>query len=305
MDSAALNIQGGQVHSLGSHNRYSVYRRKCRFFPVLALFLLPGCATVPLVQGNSLSSYDGLAKSDGKITKSRIQLKKEQVLAAKTINILPTAFSPEVSPKLSHQQRALVANAVNRALCISLSDRFRVVSPNEPADMTVRASVTKATETDEVAAGVSAMASLGTSFIDMGTSVPIPIPRIPIGLGDLSMEAEAVDPRGQQMAAMVWARGATVFFSSPKASKASDAYDLAAAFGDDFGHLLVKGESPFNSSGIDLPSWQKVNSAIGFQPKYAACEIYGRYPGLVGIVGDNLGLPPEWTDKGAVATTKP
>ena len=226
-------------------------------------------------------------------------------MAAKTINIVPTVFPPTVAPTLSNEQRALVANAMNRALCVSLSDRFNVVTLDVPADLTVRAVVTQATETDEVAAGFSVAASIGSSFIDLGTNVPIPVPRIPIGLGDLSVEAEAVDPSGRQQAAMLWGRGATVFFSSPKVSKASDAYDLAGAFGEDFATLLIKGESPFKGSGIDIPSWQKVSSTMGFAPKYAACESYGRYPGIAGLVGDQIGLPPEWTDSGPKRTPKP
>ena len=261
--------------------------------------LLPACASAPLVQGLTLSSYDDLAPSDGMITKSRVRVQKEQVLAAKTIKIAPTTFAATVAPKLTDQQRALVANAVNRALCVGLSDRFEVVTAEMPADLIVRTVVTQATETDEVAAGISAVASVGMNFVDVGA--PVPIPRIPVGLGNLSIEAEAIDPWGQQQAAMLWGRGATAFFSSPKASKASDAYDLAAAFGDDFGYLLVKGASPFGTFDPSLPSWQKVNSAIGLAPKYAACESYGRSPGIVGVVGNQLGLPPEWTDSGAGA----
>jgi len=282
----------------GQHNSISL--------AILALVsFLPGCATAPLVRGAGLSSYDGLAPSDGKITKSSLHVRKDQVLAAKTINIIPTAFPPNVAPKLSNEQRALVANAVNRALCISLSDRFNVVTQDTPADLTVRAAVTQATETDEVAAGISAATSIGMSFIDTGTSVPIPVPRIPIGLGDLSIEAEAVDPSGRQQAAMLWGRGATMFFSSPKASKASDAYDLAGAFGNDFAHLLIKGESPFKTTGVNIPTMQKINSTMGLAPKYAACETYGRSPGIAGWAGGKLGLPPEWTDNGPKSTPKP
>lgn len=258
---------------------------------------LPACAPAPLVQGVGLSSYEAMAPSDGLITKSRINVNKEHVLAAKTVKIIPTAFSYTVAPKLTFKQKDLIANSVDRALCVSLSDRFEVVAPDEPADLTVRAAVTQATETDEVVAGVSAAASIGMNFVDMG--VPVPTPRIPIGMGNLSMEAEAIDPSGQQQASMLWARGANAFFSSPRASKASDAYELADAFGDDFGHLLVKGESPFGNSGIDLPSWQKINSAMGLPPKQAVCEGYGRYPGVAGLIGGQLGLPPEWTDSGA------
>lgn len=266
--------------------------------------LLSGCASAPLVEGGSLSSYQGLTPSDSKlkITKSRLHVSQEQVLAAKTINIVPTAFPPTVAPKLSDKQRTLVANAVDRALCVNLSDRFNVVALDVPADLTVRAAVTRVKETNEVTAGLSAAASIGSSFID--TSVPIPVPRIPIGLGSLSIEAEAVDSSGQQQAAMLWGRGATTFFSSPKVSKAGDAYDLADKFGDDFAHLLVKGKSPFKTTGIDIPSWQKVRSTMGFAPKYAACERFGRYPGIKGLVGDQIGLPPEWTDRSPKGTSR-
>jgi hypothetical protein len=265
--------------------------------------LLPACASAPLVEGGGLTSYAEMTPSDGLATKSRIHLKKEPVLAAKTVSILPTVFPPAAAPKLSSQQREMVANAIGRGLCISLSDRFKVVTPDEPADLVVQTAVTRATETNEVAAGVSAAASLGTSFIDFGAPVPVPIPRIPIGLGSLSIEAEAVDAEGRRQAAMLWARGAGAFFSSPKASKASDAYDLAGAFGEDFGSLLVKGKSPFQGVSIDVPSFQKINSAMGLAPKYAACERFGRAPGVGGFVGGQLGLPPEWTDGGAKQRT--
>lgn len=273
-------------------------RRSARYSGLLAMAsFLAGCAPAPLVQGVGLSSYDAMTPSDGLITKSRINVRKEQVLAAKTVRIVPTTFPSTVATKLTNLQRKLIANSVDRGLCVSLSDRFKLVGPEEPADLTVRAAVTQATETDEIAAGISAATSLGMNFVDLGA--PAPTPRIPIGMGNLSMEAEAVDAAGQQQASMLWARGANAFFSSPRASKASDAYELADAFGEDFGHLLVRGESPFGKSGIDLPSWQKINSAMGLPPKYATCERYGRYPGLAGVVGSQLGLPPEWTDRGA------
>lgn len=272
--------------------------RGTRCVGLLATFgVLSGCSSAPLVQGVGLSSYDAMTPSEDMLTKSRINVKKQEVLAAKTVRIVPTTFAPSVSPKLTDQQRALVANAVDRGLCVSLSDRLQVVPPDEPADLTVRASVTQATETNEVAAGISAAASIGMNFVDL--AVPIPTPRLPIGLGNLSMEAEAVDAAGRQQASMLWAKGANALFSSPRVSAASDAYDLAEEFGGDFGHLLVKGESPLGSPGINLPSWQKINSAMGLPPKYAACESYGRYPGLAGVIGGQLGLPPEWTDSGA------
>lgn len=273
-------------------------------FALATVSLLPACASAPLVPGSGIVPYEQMAPSDGLLTKSRIFVKKEHVLAARTINIQPTAFPVSVGQKLSDKQRALVANAISRSLCVNLSDRFEVVTPTEPADLYVRVAVTQATETDEIAAGISAAASLGMNFVE--TAVPIPTPRIPIGLGNLSIEAEAIDQAGKAQASMLWGRGATAFFSSPKASKASDAYDLAEAFGEDFGALLVKGQSPFDS-GFEipsLPSWQKINATMGFASKYAACENYGRFPGIAGVVGGQLGLPPEWTDSGAKHATR-
>lgn len=267
-------------------------------FAVLALIgFLPACASSPLVEGAGLSSYDAMTPSNGLITKSRLNVTKEKVLAAETVTILPTAFLPTAGTEISEKQRALVANAVDRALCITLSDRFKVVAPNESADLTVVATVTHIKKTNNAAAGASAAAMIGMNFVDLG--VPIPTTRLPFGLGNLSIEAEAVDPSGQQVAAMVWGKGATML-TSPKVSNVGDAYDLAKSFGEDFGKVLVEGEDPRAKKGIDvdLPSWQKVKSTMGGAPKYVACESYGRSPGVKAVVGGKLGLPPEWTDRG-------
>jgi hypothetical protein len=83
---------------------------------------------------------------------------------------------------------------------------------------------------------------------------------------------------------------------------------MAKAFGEDFAHLLIEGESPFKSDGIkipSLPSLQKVRSTIGLAPKYVACESFGRYPFIAGLVGNKIGLPPEWTDSGSKKTPAP
>jgi len=224
---------------------------------IITAGLMSGCAPARLVPGASLTSYAALAPSDGMVTKSKLHVDKEAVLAARTIKIVPTTFPSHIAPKLSDQQRLLVANVVNRALCVSLTDRFTVVPTDSDADLTVRAAVTHATETDEIAAAASVATAIGSKFVDFGTSVPIPIPRVPIGLGDLSLEAEATDMSGSQKAAMLWGKGATVFFSKPRVSKSSDAYDLAAAFAEDFSYLLVKGKTPFGAPDIELPSWQK------------------------------------------------
>ena len=123
---------------------------------------------------------------------------------------------------------------------------------------------------------------------------------IPIGLGGLALEAEAVDRTGSQKAAIIWARGADSFTSKPRVSRAGDAYELTSAFGDDFSRLLVTGASPFGTLPSP-PSTHHVQSLLGGAPKEVACEAFGRAPGVPGLLGSAIGLPPEWTDRGAPA----
>jgi hypothetical protein len=272
-----------------------------------ALLLIGGCATVPFEQSGSLSSYEALAPSDGVLTRARISVNKSEVLAATTVRIAPTSFSANAAVAgLSEAQRNMVANAVDRSMCIGLSDRFQVAGRGEPADLNVHAVITHVGLTDEKIAGVSRVASVGTSIVEkvfLPVPVPMPTPRIPLGLGGLAVEAEALDQRGRQEAAMIWARGADAFTSKPKVSTAGDAYDLAKTFADDFSKLLVTGSSPFKTLP-SLPSIRRVDSMLGGAPKEAACEVFGRGPGLAGLIGDSIGLPPEWTDKGAPVNTQ-
>ncbi|MBW7971223.1 DUF3313 domain-containing protein [Bradyrhizobium sp. BR 10289] len=264
-----------------------------------AVVSLSGCASAPLAKGGSLSSYDNMAPSDGMLAKSLVRVSKDGVLAAKTVRIMPTSFSKAASPTLSQEQRILVANAVNRALCVGLSERFRVVGPDQPADLTTHVLVTQAAPTNEVAAGASKVVSV----VPAAFGVPAPIPRLPIGLGSLSLEAEAQDHAGGQQAAMIWARGANSFTNSPTVSSAGDAYDLAGAFAGDFSRLLVTGETPFGKAP-SLPTLDRIGSSLGGKPKYEACEAFGRDPGAVGMVARGLGVPPEWSDKGAPTSSQ-
>jgi hypothetical protein len=78
-----------------------------------------GCATAPLERSGSLVSYDNLASSDGLLTKSQVRVNKADVLAAKTARIEPTAFTVAATNQpFSDQQRSLIKNAVNRAMCL-------------------------------------------------------------------------------------------------------------------------------------------------------------------------------------------
>lgn len=267
--------------------------------PAVAVLSLmaAGCAAAPLERAGSLASYDNLTPSDGLLTKSQLRISKADVLAAKTARIEPTAFTAAAASRpFSQQQRTLIKNAVNRSMCLALSERFRIVATTEAADLNVRAIITHIAPTDATAAGVSKVASVVPSIVAPG--VPIPVPRLPIGLGSLSVEAEARDRSGNQQAAMIWARGANSFTSSPRVSSDGDAYDLADAFGSDFGRFLVTAESPFGKVPAP-PSADRLSASLGGAPKEAICETFGRAPGLAGLVGERIGLPPDWTDRGA------
>lgn len=261
-----------------------------------ALLACGGCATAPLERGGSLASYDRLADANGLVTRSQIRANKKDLLAAKTVRIAATSFAARRDIAFNDQERRLVANAISRELCLRLGERFRIVSAGEDADLTIQATVTHATPTNAAASGASKVASIATSVALPG--VPVPVPRLPIGLGTLSVEAEARDFAGFQKAAMVWARGASAIGSSPRLASAGDAYDLAAEFGADFARLVSTGETPFGGLPA-LPSLGSLPARLGAAPKYVACEAFGRFPGVAGLAGQGLGLPPDWTDSGA------
>jgi hypothetical protein len=230
---------------------------------------------------------------------------KDAVIAAKTVRIVPTTFSPTAAAaKLPERDRRLVANAVDRSVCIGLSDRFHIVLPPQTADLTVHVSIASIVPTDEVAAATSKVLDIGQTVVTstgvVETSLPIPSVRVPIGLGGIALEAEAVDPAGYQKAAMLWARGANSFTGNPRVSPVGDAYELASSFGSDFSELVVTGEDPFRTKLPSLPSMHSVKSMFGGAPKESACDAYGRV-GVTDLLASSLGLPPGWTDKGAPA----
>jgi hypothetical protein len=277
-----------------------------RLASLLHLLLLPlvgGCATLPLERAGSLSSYQQLAPSDGFLTRAQVSASKDEILAAKTIRVIPTSFAAAAAEaKLTEAQLRLIANAVDRSLCTGLSERFVIVASAQPADLTVRAFITRIIPTDEIAAAASKATSVAASVASAVGAVTAPVPslRFPIGLGGLALEAEAVDQTGTQKAAMLWARGADPVTSKPRVSPAGDAYELASSFGDDFSKLLVTGASPFKRLPAP-PSMNRIGSLFGGAPKESACEAFGRGPGLPGLLGGAIGLPPEWTDNGAQA----
>ncbi|MBO9134912.1 DUF3313 domain-containing protein [Rhizobium sp. B230/85] len=254
---------------------------------------LASCSSVPLTESGALTSYGSLGASEGRFSKSRSYVDTPALLAATTVAISSTRLSPQASSSIHNTgDGRLVSNALDRALCIGLSDRYNIVGPGEPADITVKAVITDIVPTGKFAAGLSTAVSLGSSVV-----LPVGVPRLPIGLGGLAVEAEALDKDGMQRAAIVWSRGANSITNQARVSEVGDAYGLASAFAGQFAEMLVKGK---NTSGlhVSLPSRQKLRSQLGGAPKNAACEAYGRAPGVSGLALSLLGTPPSWSDSG-------
>jgi hypothetical protein len=249
-----------------------------------------GCASVPLTQSGAISSYANLGPESGRLGKARTFVDSATVATAITVAIEPTVITPAAASFAASEENAsLVANAVNRTMCISLSDRFLVVRHGQPADLSVRATVTSLVPTDKVAAGVSKVATLGTAAV-----LPVGVPRLPWGLGGIAIEAEAIDRHGTQRAAIAWSRGANSITNSARISEIGDAYGLAGDFGRQFGRMLVKAKA---DPSIGLPSAERIGTAIGAAPSQAACEDFGRSPGITGIAASVVGAPPSWADK--------
>ncbi len=95
---------------------------------------------------------------------------------------------------------------------------------------------------------------------------------------------------------MLWARGANSIQDNPRVSQVGDAYGLATKFASDLSRLLITGKEP-KGLNLSIPSRQRVKSWFGGKPKYAACETFGRAPGLLGVIASKYGAPPQWVDK--------
>jgi Protein of unknown function (DUF3313) len=255
------------------------------------------CTQVPLREAGTLRSYEGLATSGGTLTKARVRADRQALAVARTVRIVPTSTRlADAAGSMDPQQVKLVTNAIDRAVCVGLSERFRIVLPTEPADLEVHATVTQLVATNKTAAATSSVASLGAS-----TVLSVPVPRLPIGLGGLAVEAEATAGDGTQKAAMLWARGANMLTTKPRASAVGDAYTLSQSFASEFSQLLVKGGDPYKGTIVTLPTKQQLAATMGASAKYEACKAFGPPPGLVGLAAGQIGLPPSWSDKGTAA----
>lgn len=254
------------------------------------------CAHDPLPRAGVLSNYDNMKPQPGIFTKSEVRSNQNVLKAAKTASIAPIGFTESATKLgLTPDQRVLIANATNRALCNELSRKFIMVPPGQPADLLITGAITYVKETDAVAAGVS---KIGSAAVAVASPLPIPLKRLPLGMGGLMLEAEARTPSGEQAAAIIWARDADVFTSNPRVSAAGDAYDLGSEFSRDFSRQLRIQKFEISTTAVldFIPSKADIAYAVDGPPKAEACAAYGNGPGIIGQVAAGFGAPPEWTD---------
>lgn len=268
-------------------------------FVALIGVVVGGCAAAELTESGRLSSYANLRQSDGLLTKSKFHVDQSALLAARSVVIMPTSLDPHASVSgLTGPQLQLVSNSIDRTLCQQLSARFEVMPRGRPADLIIQAVITRLTPTDTTAAGVSVAAGIGGKVVAAASGIPVPMPRVPFGLGSLTVEAEAKDATDNQRAALIWARGADALTTDARVAEEGDAHTLASRFSEDFAKLLVTGSDPIADPTPLLPTAQGITEYFGGPPKYAACEEFGRDPGLGDTIGSKIGLPPSWTDDG-------
>jgi hypothetical protein len=243
---------------------------------VLMLGSLSGCASSTPPTGGTLTSYSGLTKTTAHRAQALERADNIALMAAQTVRIEPVTFASDAQSKATPVQLALLANAMERSLCKRLSTRFNIVAAPDKADLTIKTVVTRIKPTNAAAAGLS---------LAVSASILPFAPRIPVGLGGFSAEAEAIQPDGGQAAAMVWSRDADIL-SGKRVSTIGDAYDLSISFTHDLAKLLA---SPMTQPRIRTPTRRD-------KPVAVACNIYGKGPGIVGAVGGLLGASPKMTD---------
>jgi hypothetical protein len=267
-------------------------RRRGRATAQLALLailggapLLAACAHSAITETGGLTSYEGMTPVKTTRTHALYKADPPALAKATSVRIAPVTYAPGTGRKVSADQRAFIANIVARTLCDKLSDHYDIAAADGPADLTVRAVITRMTPTNRDAARASVPLRIAAAVV----GVPVP-GRLPIGLGSFAAEGEAIDSSGTQRAAITWARGADAFTNRARVSKIGDAFELSSAFAGDLADLVITGQNPLH----DIP--RHIMSKRN-RPIPAACDVYGRSQGVKDFLGGFVGMSPEVTDK--------
>lgn len=198
---------------------------------------LSACVTAQPTQSGFLGDYARLSPpvQDGA---ARLQtFRDEAALTGVTrVAIAPTTVTADAQDGWEPGALAPLLAEMDAELCRELAERFEIT--DDPTAVQIQAAVTAVARTGQASSLLSAAAS---------QAIPGPgSVRLPVGLGGLSAEAQAIDPvTGAILAQLTWARRAQVALSSGSLSPIGDAHQLAEPFADAVGRvLLVEGVEP-------------------------------------------------------------
>jgi Protein of unknown function (DUF3313) len=193
---------------------------------------MAGCSTAPKVANTKfLSDYEKLSShKEKKHYSDRRFVDTANIENAKSISLTRTEYADVVLPEsINQNQIGIIANSIDRELCIGFSSYYEIVDEGQTADLNLRSNLTAIRATGKGMATLSAIA---------GNVAPVWI-RPPAGLGALAAEAELLDSTKQQRAAIVWTRGARSLNEGESISSIGDAYQLADTFAADVIKLVV------------------------------------------------------------------
>lgn len=199
---------------------------------LVVVFGLAACQTAPAANSGFLAGYDRLQTREDTLRASMRQYRDEAGAAViEQVWLEPAVLVGESGEGLTDQERGLVLREVDRQVCYEISKRFTLSS--SPAGMArVRTAVVYIGATGAGGSGVAAVAN-----------ALIPGPgtlRVPGTTGGLGAEAELLNAAGGQVAALAWARNATVVgLDTPSLSRVGDALQMAVPFGDAVGDAFA------------------------------------------------------------------
>lgn len=231
------------------------------FVSGLALLTLGGCQTTPIADSGFLSGYDQMEARKNSL-RAAVRERRDEA-AAKQIErvfVEPAAAVGDAGAALAEGDRIAVLRELDRQVCYELSERFTVVSTPHHEVARVRIGVARIAPTGQAASAASAVAAY---FIPGPLDV-----RVPGTTGGLAAEAELLAPgSGDQVAAIVWAREATVVGTdAPSLSEVGDALQLAEPFGDAVGDA-------FAPSGRKPRPIAKPDPCAEFGPRFSPAEM--------------------------------
>lgn len=202
-----------------------------RLLPLVGLAAVTACQTAPATDSGFLSAYDRLQTREDTVRASIREHRDEAGAAGvERVWLEPAVLVGGAGADLPEAERQMVLREVDRQVCYEISERFTLSATPEGAAR-VRTGVVDIRPTGAAGSGVAAVAN---------ALIPGPgTVRVPGTTGGLAAEAELLAD-GRQVAALAWARNATVVGTdTPSLSRVGDALQLAEPFGDAVGDAFA------------------------------------------------------------------